>query len=670
MDFFEHQERAQKSTENLLVLFALAVAAIVGTVYFVLVVTLQVTVDVPFSLWQPRAFLWTTIGVVVLITLGSLWKNHQLRGGGAVVARRLGGRRIDLDTPDPLERRALNVVQEMAIASGTPVPDVYLLDGESGINAFAAGHTPADAVIGVTRGTIEKLSREELQGVMGHEFSHLLNGDMRLNLRLMAVVHGILVIALVGRGLMYGGRGGRRRDGGSQAALVGLALFLIGYVGVFFGNLIKAAVSRQREFLADASAVQFTRNPRGIAGALLKIGGLPIGSRMGAARADEASHMFFGDSRLHRITSAMATHPPLAERIRRIDPSFVGRFPAVAESYVAAPAEDGAAMAAPAGAAALAGTASDGIVTRAGPGVAAGAAVPDAIGALGGENADRATMGLSGSAGERALDRIGRPGPEHLERARALWESVPEPLREAAHVAERAVALAYALLIAPSGTERDRQLAVVLRDDPGAAPAVDALLPAAAALQPDARLPLLEVAAAALATMDSERFATFGWTVRDLVEGDREVELSEWMISRLLLRQVRERVEPPRPTKPRYRSIGAFAEEATVLLSALAHAGHGDEAGAGEAFAAAAREVGLPASALRAPDACPPRALEAALETFALLVPGEKRRLISACAASVSADQRVLPREAELFRVVSDWLGAPVPPLLPGQLLN
>jgi hypothetical protein len=267
------------------------------------------------------------------------------------------------------------------------------------------------------------------------------------------------------------------------------------------------------------------------------------------------------------------------------------------------------------------------------------------------------------------LDRIGNPGPEHLERARALWESAPAPLREAARHPERAVALAYALLAAPPGAERERQLAVVRRDDAAAAPTVEALLAAAAGLEQDARLPLLEVAAAALGTLPPERFAVFARTARDLVEGDRRVDLSEWMLSRLLLRHLRERIEPGKPAKPRYRSIGAFADEAVVLLSALAHAGHGDADGAERAFEAAAREVGLEGARLRAANLCPPRALEAALETFAQLFPEEKRRLVAACAASVAADQRVLPREAELFRVVSDWLGAPVPPLLPGQSL-
>jgi Zn-dependent protease with chaperone function len=657
MDFFEHQELARKSTQNLLFLFVAAVVGIVGAVYLVIVTAWQLSgerASAPFTLWEPRVLLWTAPGVLAVIGLGSLWKTVELRGGGAVVAKRLGGRPIDLQTTDPHERRALNVVQEMALASGVPVPDVYLLEDEHGINAFAAGFTGSDAVIGVTRGAITKLSRDELQGMMGHEFSHVLNGDMRLNLRLMAVVHGILLIALLGRGLMRGSRRGRKK-GAAQAALIGFGLFLIGYVGVFFANLIKAAVSRQREFLADASAVQFTRNPSGVAGVLLKIGGLSSGSRLVSARADEASHMFFGDGKVHRLTAAMATHPPLAERIQRIDPSWNGAFPALDEGYVALAGEEAeqaagafASAAGLAGAAAFADTA-PAPATRAWTARLADAALPPPR--------------------TSALDRIGRPGPEHLERARALWDGAPEPLREAARHPDRVVALAYALLLAPAGPERARQIAVVQRDDAPASEAVAALLPAAGELDPEARLPLLEVAASALGALPPERYVAFSRTVRDLVEGDRQVELTEWMLSRLLLRHLRERLEPARTARSRYRAIGAFPDEASVLLSVLAHAGHDDAAGAERAFAAGAREVGLGGVSLRPPDGCPPRALESALDTFALLFPEEKRRLVAACAASVAADDHVHPREAELFRVVSDWLGAPVPPLLPGQLL-
>ena len=653
MDFFDHQERARKSSQRLVLLFALAVAGIVASVY--LTVMSFVVIKMNGQLWEPRAFSVIAVVVLAVVGAGSLYKLAQLNGGGAVIAKRLGGRRVDPGSSDPLERRVLNVVQEMAIASGTAVPDVYVLDSEPGINAFAAGHGGGDAVIGVTRGAMEKLTRDELQGVMGHEFSHLLNGDMKLNLRLMGVIHGILLIGIIGRVLMHGGGGGRSRrskDGGAQIALLGLALFAIGYLGTLFGNLIKAAVSRQREFLADASAVQFTRNPEGISHALAKIGGLAQGSRMTSSLAAEASHMFFGDGMVHRVSSVMATHPPLPERIVRIDPAFAGRFEPVAEDFIATPDAEGASL----GVLALAGSA----------GVAA---VSGGVGEATPANTE-GTAAPGRTTGPSGLDRIGRPGPEHLERARALWESAPEPLREATRNADGALALACTLLLAPAGPERERQLAVVRSSDADAGVRVSTLLPHVVELDPEARLPLIEVAAVALATMPRERHEAFASLVRDLVEGNRVLELSEWVLSWLLLRHLRDRLEPRRPPKERDHAIAAFADEATVLLSALAYAGTDEDAAAEQAFTVAADEAGLRGARVCARDACPPRALESALETFALLIPEEKRRLVSACAASVAADGHVTARESELFRVVGDWLGAPVPPLLPGQLLS
>lgn len=338
MDFFAHQERARRKTGWLVAYFVLAVLGIIVTIYGVFAAVILYgesrggSLAGPSGFWNPELFSLVAVGTLVIIGLGSMYKIALLSRGGEAVATALGGRPVLPSTRALPEKILLNVVEEMALAAGTPVPPVYLLDHEAAINAFAAGTTPQNAVIGVTRGAIENLKRDELQGVIAHEFSHILNGDMRLNLRLMGILHGILVIALIGYFLM---RTGSRRvylssssgkKGGNPLPLIGLCLYIIGYIGVFFGHLIKSAVSRQREFLADSSAVQFTRYPDGIAGALKKIGGLDSGSRLQAARAEEASHMYFGNGLSASFLNLLATHPPLSERIRRIQPDFNGVF--------------------------------------------------------------------------------------------------------------------------------------------------------------------------------------------------------------------------------------------------------------------------------------------------------------------------------------------------------
>ncbi len=281
--FFQRQASARRNTGLLVVLFLTAVTLITLAVCLVgYMVTRSQTSALPFHYWLLSSHGLTTAGAVVaLIGIGSLVRWVDLAGGGTRVARMVGARAIDPDTRDPEERKLRNIVEEMSIASGVPVPELYVMDHETGINAFVAGYTPpGEAVMVVTHGALTQLNRDELQGVVGHEFSHILNGDMRINVRLIALLAGILMIGQIGQFLLragfYSSGRSRNRDGRAQAAmggLIGLALMLIGYVGVFFGRLIQSAVSRQREMLADASSVQFTRNPpEGIGAACSKSG--------------------------------------------------------------------------------------------------------------------------------------------------------------------------------------------------------------------------------------------------------------------------------------------------------------------------------------------------------------------------------------------------------------
>jgi Zn-dependent protease with chaperone function len=333
VNFFEHQDRARSSTRTLVLLFVAAIATLIIITTFLVVTVLSLTEtqngpsSVNFDVVTSDVFLLVTVGVLSVVVLGTLFRFAQLRGGGRSVAQGLGGRLLNVQTRDADERKVLNVVEEIAIASGTPVPEVYLIE-DPAINAFAAGFRPQDAVIGITRGSIQQLNRDELQGVIAHEFSHIFNGDMRLNIRLIGWLYGITVIGMIGyymlRGSQYSYSMRNRKNGKGSLMLLGLGFLVVGYGGTFFGNLIKAAVSRQREFLADASAVQFTRNPEGIGGALKKIGGYPGGTRLAAGNAAEISHMLFGEGLRSGFFGLFATHPSLDERIQRIDPSWIG----------------------------------------------------------------------------------------------------------------------------------------------------------------------------------------------------------------------------------------------------------------------------------------------------------------------------------------------------------
>ncbi len=342
MDFFQRQDNARRRTRWLVVYFAGAILGLACTFYVVaLPPYFHGNPEAVGSLWHPELFQVVVSVVLIIIALGSLIKAIKLRNGGKAIALALDGRPLSTPGIDPDERELQNIVEEMSIASGVPVPAIYVLDREPGINAFAAGFRPEDAVIGVTKGAIQFLTRDELQGVIAHEFSHILNGDMRLNLRLVAWLQGILWIAVVGQGLLQAARRcvawKSESDDLKKAGLglfffgsaVGAIIYGLGSVGLFFGHLIKSAVARQREFLADAAAVQFTRNPIGLANALKKIGGLAHGSRIRSPLAEEASHMFFGNGLARSWFGVFSTHPSLKKRIKLLDPNFDGRFPQV-----------------------------------------------------------------------------------------------------------------------------------------------------------------------------------------------------------------------------------------------------------------------------------------------------------------------------------------------------
>lgn len=632
MDFFTHQDRARGKTRLLVVYFVLAVLLIALAIYGVLAALL---LNLGEGELRPEdhaaGLLATLVGTVAIVTVGSLYKTAVLSAGGHVVAEMLGGRLIDPGTTDLAERRVLNVVEEMAIAAGMPVPPVYLLAGEEGINAFAAGLSPGEAVIGVTRGCAERLSRDELQGVMAHEFSHILNGDMRLNVRLIGILHGILLISIIGWYIFrLSARStarmhfSKKKEGGNPLPLIGLAVYVIGYVGVIFGNLIKAAISRQREFLADALAVQFTRNPQGIAGALKKIGALAAGSRLVSDNAEEASHMFFGNALRSSWLGLMATHPPLAERIRRIDPSFDGRFEPAApppRPAVAAPSTRRPALA------------------------------PTAVSAL---------------DGGQAVEHVGHVRPEHIAYAGQILAVLPEGLKAAVGEPYGACAVVYALLLSDDSQTRQRQRdALETLAEPSLASAAEQLRAQVAALPPQARLPLVELALPSLRRLSPGQYQHFSRAVAALAAADQRINVFEFALERMLLKHLSAFFERVPPRRIGYYSLAGVERALAAVLSVLARAGHADESEAARAFDLAARQLRdrKLSLAMLPPERATLKALDEALDQLAAGSPAVKRRVVAACADCIGSDGKVTACEAELLRAVADSLDCPMPPI-------
>ncbi len=629
MNYFEQQARAKRNSGRLIVLLALAVTGLIALTSLALGFALRLLGHSDsYALSQGIGIDWQLIGsvsvvVIGVVLLGSLFKTVQLSRGGKAVAERLGGRLINLEPRGFEERRLLNVVEEMAIASGTPVPPVYVLD-DSSINAFAAGLTPQDAVIGITRGALTLLTREELQGVIAHEFSHIFHGDMRLNTRLVSVLHGILLLGLIGEFVLRGGgRSSRSRsnrgNGVAAVLLIGGTLMVIGYAGTFFGNLIKAAVSRQREFLADAAAVQFTRDPSGIAGALKKIGGHLGGSRLQSPNAAEFSHMYFGQGVSAGFAGLMATHPPLPERIRRVEPGWDGQFPYVDPRAAA---------------------------LMPGPGIA-------------GLTAGRAVAGAYDlSDAEQAIATIGDPQPAHLQAARDTLDRLPPMLVDAAHRCHGAEALVYGLLIDADPTVRGRQFDLLETALSDVRQVLAQLQPALDRIGEGQRLALLELAIPALKQLEREALVRLKQNLAALIRADDRVSLMEWS----LLRIVERNIAGPRRIDGRH-SLETLKHEVAVLLSALALAGHDEPDEARKAFDAA--QVELPyVLTMREGEAAGLKALDAALKRLVSLKPLQKPRLLKAMARCIGHDGRISATEAELMRAVADSLDCPMPPLL------
>lgn len=625
MNFFSHQDKARTNTRKLVVLFLCAVLTLIVITSFLVIGVLfyaqsQSTVGFSRDFLTSTIFIEVSIGVIVVIGIGTLVRMAQLRGGGKVVAESLGGRLLNTGTRDADERKILNVVEEMAIASGTPVPPVYLMEDEA-INAFAAGYQPRDAVIGITRGCIHELSRDELQGVIAHEFSHIFNGDMRLNIRLMGLLYGIMVLGIIGYHMMRGGRYGAMssrsgKGNGGAILFLGLGLIVIGYGGTFFGNLIKAAVSRQREFLADASAVQYTRNPDGIGGALKKIGGYAKGTRISSGDASEISHMLFCEGVKSAFAGMFATHPPLQERIRRIDPQWDGRMNSAGST-----------------------------------------AAPE-------------TPGVSAFAGSRAdgsaLDAVGNPGADHLAQAATTLGGMPDLLREEAHNSQGATLLMYGLLLqlsppAVAAKQRAMLEKALEQADYRAMMQVDEVLHD----YPRAEyLALIELSLPSLKQLSKAQYQHFMATLGNLILADNDISLFEWCLFKIL------RYSLDRRPGRRQKTLGltSLNHEAEVLLSVMATTGNPDDKAAATAF-----DKALGVLALNKPLVYDPvlgtdlGQLEKAIDKLNQLKPLQKPRLLKAMVACINADGVVTPEEGELLRAVGSLLDCPIPPLLPGQ---
>lgn len=650
-NFFARQEQARKSCRNQMILFAFAVFVIVVVttlaIRFAWYLYISTQTFSPFNagsaqnyqqilstftFFDPAFFLFTAMAIVIVILTASVVKMNTLQKGGGAVAEMLGGRKISTGTTDQTERRLINVVEEMAIASGIPVPQVYVLDSEHNINAFAAGLELDDAAVAVTHGALMKLNRDELQGVIGHEFSHILNGDSRLNVQLIGILFGILFMGIVGRKIISQGRLSLRL--GLPIIAGGVCLIVIGYMGTFLGRLMQCAVARQKEFLADASSVQFTRNPLGLAGALKKIGGSAFGSRIQSASARQASHLFFGESHPDEIFPFLATHPPLTERIRLLDPSFDGKFTKIENDRLTAKPEYS--------------TPFWGTTRHIPPGSSFLNLIPAEI-----------------------IHRVGNPFKENIEKSQTLLQSIPEDIIKAVKTPQGAACIIYALLMDTDAARREAQVsaldrAMVLQGQADRVVKIDGQL---SGLQQDLRLPLIELAIPALMGLTSMEKRNFLLILHSFINADGQMSLFELSVQWILDKYLN-------PSEKLFPSVTLFSYsqvglDIITLLGALACAGHtGDKIQAENAFQTGLSRI--PELAARKPvfsfkDNASYASVNKALTDLNAASFKIRESVIDACAHCVFADKTVTVEEGELLRVIALALQCPLPPFADGK---
>ncbi len=635
MDFFGSQDRARSRTKTLVALYIAAICAIILLIYLVAVVagfgaSLQedVSSNARYAQTESKspdfydpALFGIVAGLVVLIVGGaSLFKIKSMGTSGAKVARSVGGRPVDSSTRDPDERKLLNIVEEMSIASGVPMPDVFILENEFSINAFAAGYDVDDAAIAVTKGTIQQLSRDELQGVIAHEFSHILSGDMRLNIRLIGPLFGLLVIAFLGRMFLYSG--GRRSSSNNNGGIVvlGLAIMVIGYVGVLFGRLIQAAISRQREYLADASAVQFTRNPEGIGNALRRLGNRTLGSKINHEHAEDTAHLFFASA----LGSSLATHPPLPKRIRAVLPDWDGSFlPPRKEST---PPEEKEAVHKGQGAAA-----------RGAGGITNAATAVAAIGVLSQEGI--------------------KQGIESKIRIRRALGDFPFSDPEAAKL------LFLALILDENADKRDKQLGS-LQDPKEVSSLYEKLLPLSI---PD-KYAVMELGCSGLRKIPESAQKDLIDTLESLADSDQRLSLREALILHVARSQIKlgSSGKPHPSKKGGAKTIEKIAPQVSDLLFLTASVSSPDSESAKALFEKATGGQYLLSGKLRVPEQrMPLERLEEVLQTVSTANYGLRRQVIAAAADIILEDEHASEAEWTLLRLISISIGAPMPPIVP-----
>lgn len=648
MNFFEHQEKARKQSRWIIAAFigvTLLIILVIDALVLLLMgsqgMLLTDQSGVPsFNIFNPNVWLANSKMMIIsslivggVISISSLGKIVSLRSGGGKVAQNLGGMIVTADTKDPLRRRLYNVVEEIALASGVPVPEIYVMENEPGINAFAAGYSPADAAVAVTQGALEKLNRSELQGVIAHEFSHIFNGDMRINIKMMGVIFGIMVIAILGRKFLVTSRyrvSSSRNKNGGGIIVIGLGLMVVGYIGLFFARWMKSSLSRQREYLADASAVQFTRDPSSISGALKKIAAYQHSSYLNVD-GEEVSHMLFGSSAKSLM---FATHPPLVDRIQRLERGFketdIGEL---AEKLRKQEQREH---------------------------------VQAEIAEKEQERKNNKKLGGGFFEVDTMVNNIGNPAIERIAAAAVLASSLSDGLSNAAHSLEWAPEVLFYCLLDQDKELREKQRLIVTKFMGDISEKkVSYLLNENGLVSSTQRLPLLDISFPSLKRRPVSELQKILHTVHELSIIDNRIDAFEYLLSRLISKYLHDSDIPNRTRLHGNGKLKNCIEELTLVVSAIAAHGQNSETSEGLQKAQRAFRNGMESAGIKHKNLIFNNdwhiKMDAALNALVKLTPADKQKVVVALARTVLDDQDIITAEQEMLRVICALINVPLP---------
>ena len=658
MDFYRYQDQAKKLSTRLLILFFAGLVSLSAALTLVGLFLWQLTDQVIHIDTNSQFWHWYVIGNITIfaaLVLITLLKYSSLCKGGRVVAETLGARYVHVNTQDPGDNRLRNVVEEMALAAGMPVPSVYVLDEEPGINAFAAGMGINDAVIVVTQGAISYLTRDELQAVVAHEFSHIQHGDIRLNQQLAALIGSLMFLGELGRWLSQGsgrgrhhhGLGGSQNKSSSAVPFFGLTLMLLGAAGTVWGKLMKSALNRQREFLADASAVQFTRYSAPLASALKKVGGHRYASLIFHPQAETFSHLFFSQGLSQNFRGWLASHPPLQERIRRLEPAWDGMY----YSNLQPMADE--------------------------PPPPLPSAFTAAVQLKAAGNSDLATLLLAQSA--LTLTPVNKPNAvvqdaqnntpqgQPSETEPVLYDTtapsewlplLPDALVKAARSPFDARFLLYRLVLADEQPTRRIQRDLLGPEASAVAALVQQKIPCGL------RLALVELAIPSLKELTAEQYQAFHNMLWQLIQADQQTSFAEWLLYRMLTHQLTPHFSHEARQFVKYRDINTVMPAIEQWLSYLAHQADNDQ-DTTRIFSAGVAQ--LPQAALTIQPLPTQDVLGNALDQLQQSSPAIRFNFLQAIVKAIEYDGKISAHEAELFQMLTYCLDCPIPP---PQILN